>query len=355
MNPEPKVDEAKLNAFVGQVVGDVASAASAVMVLLGDKLGLYKALAERGPSTPEELAEAAKVAPRYVVEWLGNQTAGGYLTYDAKKSRYALTPESAQVLANEASPVFMAGAFQVVLAMFRGLPKTQEIFRSGKGLAWGEQDGCLFEGTERLFRPGYVNNLVQSWLPALEGVESKLERGARVADVGCGHGASTIVMAKRYPKSKFFGFDSHAGSIEVARDRARAAGVQDRVHFEVADATRYSGDGYDLVAVFDCFHDLGDPLGAATRARHALNADGTFLMVEPAARDHVEDNINPVSRLFYAASTCLCVPCSLATDGPALGAQAGQGRLEAIVRKAGFSRFRLATQTPFNLVLEARP
>jgi SAM-dependent methyltransferase len=355
MNPETKIDDAKLNAFVGQVVGDVAAAASAVMVLLGDRLGLYKALAERGPSTPDELAAAAKLAPRYVLEWLGNQTAGGYVTYDAKKARYALSAENAMVLADEASPVFFAGAFQVILAMFRGLPRTEEIFRSGKGLAWGEQDGCLFEGTERLFRPGYVNNLVQTWLPALEGVGEKLERGARVADVGCGHGASTIVMAQRYPNSKFFGFDSHRGSIEVARDRAKAAGVQDRVHFEVADASGYSGDGYDLVAVFDCFHDLGDPLGAAARARKALKADGTFLMVEPAAQDRVEDNINPVSRLFYAASTCVCVPSSLATDGPALGAQAGKGRLEALVRKAGFTRFRMATQTPFNLILEARP
>jgi SAM-dependent methyltransferase len=355
MKAEINIDEGKLNAFVGQVVGDVAAAASAVMVLIGDKLGLYKALAELGPCTAEDLAKGTTLSPRYVLEWLGNQTAGGYIAYDPATRRYGLSPENAQVLANDASPVFLSGAFQVVLAMFRGMPRTQENFKSGKGTAWGEQDGCLFEGTERLFRPGYVNNLAQSWLPALDGVVAKLERGARVADVGCGHGASTIVMAQRYPKSTFFGFDGHHGSIDVARARAKAAGVQDRVHFEVADSARYAGDGYDLVAVFDCFHDLGDPLGTATHVRKSLAKDGTFLMVEPAARDRLEDNINPVSRLFYAASTCLCVPCSLANDGPALGAQAGQGRLETMVKKAGFSQVRLATQTPFNLVLEARP
>ena len=355
MTPETKIDEGKLNAFLGQVVGDVAAAASAVMVVLGDKLGLYKALAARGPSTGEELAQATRLAPRYVVEWLGNQTAGGYLLYQPATGRYTLPPEHALVLADDASPAFLAGAFQVVLAMFRGLPRTQDNFRTGQGVAWGEQDGCLFEGTERLFRPGYVTNLVQSWLPALEGVVPKLEAGARVADLGCGHGASTIVMAKRFPRSSFFGFDSHPGSIEVARQRAKEAGVEDRVHFSVADAARFPGDGYDLIAAFDCLHDLGDPLGTAAHARRTLKPDGTFLLVEPAAGERLEDNLNPVSRLFYAASTCLCVPCSLATGGPALGAQAGQAKLGGLLGEAGFSRLRLATQTPFNLVLEARP
>ena len=348
------IDEGKLMEFLGKVVGDVGAAMSGALVVIGDKLGIYKALAAAGASTASELAKRTGVAERYLREWLANQAAGGYVTYDAQTGRYALPPEQAAALADESSPAFVPGLFQVAQAVWAGEPRIEERFRTGEGLAWGDQAHCLFEGTERFFRSGYVGNLVQSWLPALEGVVSKLERGAQVADVGCGHGASTILMAQAFPRSKFVGFDSHEESIRTANERARKAGVADRLRFEVAGATDYPGR-YDLVAYFDCLHDMADPIGAARHTRKSLADDGTWMVVEPFGNDRVEDNLNPVGRLYYAASTTLCVPCSLAGNGPALGAQAGASRLKGVISEGGFSRVRVAAQTPFNYVFEARP
>lgn len=348
------MNEEKLNEFLGKVVGDIGSAMSAVMVLLGDKLGLYRGLAKLGPCTSVELASETGTAERYVREWLGNQAAGGYVAYDPKTRKFHLPPEQAFALADEASPAFMPGAFQLINAMFKAEPRIFENFRSGKGLDWCDHDASLFEGCERFFRPGYVANLVQSWLPALDGVVSKLEAGAKVADVGCGHGASTIVMAQAFPNSRFIGFDYHKRSIEMARTRAKAAGLGDRISFEVASATSFRGDNYDLVALFDCLHDMGDPVGAARHVRTSLAANGSCMVVEPFAGDKVEENLNPVGRVYYAASTCICVPASLAHSGPALGAQAGETRTRALVVEAGFKSFRRATQTPFNIVYEAK-
>jgi SAM-dependent methyltransferase len=349
------IDETKLNEFMGKAVGDIGAALSAALVVIGDKLGLYKTLAKAGPSTPAELAAKSGTHERYVREWLCNQAAGGYVVYDAKSARFSLPPEQAMALAEEGSPAFVPGAFQVIAAAFAAADKIAERFHTGKGLEWGEHHSCLFEGTERFFRPGYAANLVSSWLPALEGVVPKLTQGALVADVGCGLGASAILMAQAFPKSRFRGFDIHPGSIELARERAKAAGVEDRVTFEVAKATDFPGSNYDLVAHFDCLHDMGDPVGAARRVREVLSPAGTWLVVEPFAGDKVEDNLNPVGRVFYGASTMLCVPNSLASQGPALGAQAGENRLREVVKAAGFRGFRRATETPFNLVLEARP
>jgi SAM-dependent methyltransferase len=348
------MNETKLNEFLGKVVGDIGAAMSAVMVLLGDKLGLYKGIAKLGPCTSAELAKETGTAERYVREWLGNQAAGGYVVYEPKTERYHLPPEQAFALADEGSPAFMPGAFQLINAMFKSEPRIFKNFRTGEGLDWCDQDQSLFEGTERFFRPGYVNNLVQAWLPTLDGVVAKLQAGGKVADVGCGHGASTIVMAQAFPKSRFVGFDYHKGSIEVARRRAKAAGVEDRVAFEVASAAAYPGDNYDLVTLFDCLHDMGDPLAAARHVRKTLSKSGSWMVVEPFAGDKLEENLNPVGRVFYAASTCVCVPASLAHHGPALGAQAGEKRTRALALEAGFSSFRRATQTPFNLVYEGK-
>jgi SAM-dependent methyltransferase len=349
------IDQKKLEEFMERAVGDVGSGLSAALAMIGDKLGLYKALAA-GPATPAELAARTHTTERYVREWLNNQAAGGYVTYDASSRTYSLTPEQALALADETSPVFLLGAFQVVAAAMRAEPRITNAFRTGAGLDWTEQDPILFEATERFFRPGYVANLTSAWIPALDGVEAKLERGASVADIGCGHGASTIVLARRYPRSTFVGFDYHARSIETARRRARDAGVADRVRFEVATAQDFPGRDYDLAACFDCLHDMADPVGAARHIRGALAQDGTWLLVEPFAHDRVEENLNPLGRVFYGASTVFCVPCSLAGHGPALGAQAGEARLrEIVVEGGGFSRFRRAAETPFNLVLEARP
>ena len=350
------IDEAKLNDFMGRAVVDVGGAISAALVVLGDRLGLYKALAESdGGLTPAELARRTGTAERYVREWSNNQAAGGYLSYDPSKGTYAIAPEQAFALADESSPASLPGMFQVVQAVFAAIPKIEERFRTGGGLEWGEQHPCLFEGTERFFRAGYIGHLVGEWLPALEGVVPKLQAGAKVADVGCGHGASTLLMAKTYPKSTFVGFDSHADSIRVANQRAAAAGVSDRVRFEVAGATDFPGKDYDLIAHFDCLHDMADPTGAARQARRAIAKDGTWLIVEPFAHDRPEQNHNPVGRLFYGASTMLCVPCSLAQRGPALGAQAGEKQIGAVVAEGGFGKFRRATETPFNLIFEARP
>jgi 2-polyprenyl-3-methyl-5-hydroxy-6-metoxy-1,4-benzoquinol methylase len=350
------IDENKLNEFMGRAVGDIGAAISAALVLIGDELGLYKAMAAAGPITPAELARRTETTERYIREWLGNQAAGGYVTYDAASGRFTLPPEQAAALADEASPAFLPGAFQVIAAAMKAEPRIAQAFRTGGGLDWGDQDPILFVGTERFFRSGYLGNLVQSWIPALDGVEAKLKRGGRVADVGCGHGASTILMARSYPSSRFVGIDTHAPSIEMARRRARDAGVADRVSFEVAGAQDFAGTDYDLVACFDCLHDMADPVGAARHIRQSLAKDGTWLLVEPFATDAVENNLNPVGRVFYAASTLFCVPKSLSGHGPALGAQAGEARLrQVVVEGGGFTSFRRATETPFNLVLEARP
>jgi SAM-dependent methyltransferase len=350
------VDMAKLDVFMGKMLGDMGAAASAALILVGDKLGLYKALAEAGRVSAAELAAKTGTAERYVREWLAAQAAGGYVEYHADNGTYSMTPEQAMALADDKSPAFVGGAFEVLASMFKDEPKITEAFKTGKGVGWHEHSPCLFRGTERFFRPGYVANLVQNWLPALDGVVAKLERGARIADVGCGHGASTVVMAKAFPKSTFTGFDYHALSVERANAAAREAGVDKNCKFEVAPAKNYPGTGYDLVAFFDCLHDMGDPVGASKHVRDSLAPDGTWLLVEPAAADNVEGNLNPVGRIFYAASTMICVPASLSQEvGMALGAQAGEARLKKVVTDGGFTRFRKATSTPFNLVFEARP
>ncbi|MEX0806506.1 MAG: class I SAM-dependent methyltransferase [Candidatus Binatia bacterium] len=346
----------KLNEFLGRGVVDFGAVFHAAAVLIGDKLGLYKKLAELGPMNSTGLAKATGTAERYVREWLGSQSAGGYVSYDPAKDQYFLTEEQAFGLADESSPAFLPGAFQVALAAVKAEPKIAEAFRTGAGVGWHEHDVGLFHGTERFFRSSYAANLVSSWIPALDGVDTLLKQGAKVADVGCGLGASTILMAQAYPNSTVIGFDFHPQSIELARQRAADAGVGDRVRFEVAKAKEYPGNDYDFVTFFDCLHDMGDPKGAAAHVREALKPDGTWMIVEPFAGDRVEDNLNPVGRAFYSASTLICTPASLSQEvGAALGAQAGEARLREIVLGGGFTRFRRATETPFNLILEAKP
>lgn len=351
------IDETKLESFVGQVVSDMAAAQAGVLTYLGDRLGLYGAMSGAGPVTPAQLAERTDTNERSVREWLNAQTAGGYVTFDPAAATYELPREHAMVLADQDSPVgFAPGAFEVIAASWGAADKAVDAFRSGAGVGWAEFDSRLARGVERFFRPGYRANLTSSWLPALEGVDAKLQAGARVADVGCGHGASSIAMAEAYPASTFSGFDFHDESIEAARRAAADAGVADRVSFDVATAQEFPGSGYDLVCFFDCLHDMGDPVGAARQARQALADDGTVLLVEPFANDALEDNLNPVGRAFYAFSTIICTQNSLAQDvGAALGAQAGEARLADVMHEAGFTRFRRATETPFNLILEARP
>jgi 2-polyprenyl-3-methyl-5-hydroxy-6-metoxy-1,4-benzoquinol methylase len=350
------LDPDKLNEFLQRGVVDFGAVFHAALVVIGDKLGLYKRLSERGPMTSAELAAATGCAERYVREWLASQAAGGYVTYHAAHGRYSLSEEQAFALADENSPAFLPGAFQVALAAVKAEAKIAEAFQTGQGLGWHEHDAGLFHGTERFFRPSYAANLVSSWIPALDGVEPLLKQGARVADVGCGLGASTVLMAKAFPKSTFVGFDYHTPSIETARRRAAEAGVAGQVRFEVATAKDYPGQDYDFVTFFDCLHDMGDPEGAAAHVLKTLTPGGVWMIVEPFAGDHVEDNLNPVGRAFYSASTLICTPASLSQEvGTALGAQAGEARLREIVTGGGFSRFRRATQTPFNLVLEAKP
>jgi SAM-dependent methyltransferase len=351
-----ELDQEKLNAFMGRAVVDIGATLHAGLVVLGEKLGLYKALAAAGqPLTPGELAANTGTNERYVREWLNSQAAGGYVTYHADTERYSLSPEQAFALANEDSPAYLPGAFLLATSAVKAEPKISEAFRSGAGFGWHEHDHGLFEGTERFFRPNYVGNLVSSWIPALTGVEEKLRRGGRVADVGCGHGASTILLAQAYPKSTFVGFDYHGPSIEAARKAARRAGVEDRVSFEQAPAKSYPGRDYDLVAFFDCLHDMGDPVGAATHVLRSLAADGAWMLVEPFANDKVEDNLNPVGRVYYSGSTLICTPASRSQEvGLALGAQAGEARLKDVAVRGGFTRFRRAAATPFNLVFEAR-
>ncbi|HVA37377.1 MAG TPA: methyltransferase domain-containing protein [Candidatus Dormibacteraeota bacterium] len=350
------IDEARLNAFIERAIADAGAAMSASLVVIGDKLGLYRALHRGGAMTSSELAQATGTHERYVREWLQNQAAGGYLTYDPATGRYELPPEQALMLADESSPLFAQGLFQIIEAVFADEPRIAQAFRTGEGVGWHDHDGRLYEGTERFFRPSYNAHLVSEWIPALEGVEKRLQAGARVADVGCGLGASTILMAQAYPASVFRGFDYHEGSIRGARERAAAAGVEDRVEFGVATAREYPGEGYDFVAFFDCLHDMGDPVGAARHVLETLSPEGTWMIVEPFAYDRPEENLNPIGRMFYAASTMLCTPSSLAQEvGLGLGAQAGERRIADVVRDGGFTRFRRAAETPFNLVYEARP
>lgn len=350
------IQEEKLNQLLGKFVTDFGGALHAGMVVIGEALGLYKALAAAGPSTSAELAERTNTSERYVREWLNSQAAGGYVEYDAEAGRYFLSEEQAFAFADEKSPAYLPGAFILANAALKAVPKITEAFRTGEGLGWHEHDHGLFRGTEMFFRPGYAANLVASWIPALDGVDAKLKDGARVADVGCGLGASTILMAQAYPKSSFVGFDYHDASIALARQRAEEAGVTERVKFEVAKAKEYPGKDYDFVAFFDCLHDMGDPAGAAAHVLQSLAADGTWMIVEPFAGDKVEENLNPVGRVFYSASTLLCTPASLSQEvGLALGAQAGEARLREVVTQGGFTQFRRAAQTPFNLVFEAKP
>jgi SAM-dependent methyltransferase len=350
------IDEARLEAFMGQAVTDIGAAISAPLLVIGEKLGLYRAMAHAGPLTSHEVAERAGAAERYVREWLRNQAAGGYVTYDEATDRYELPDEHALALADEDSPFYVLGLYESIASVYADEDRLTEAFRTGDGVGWHEHDHRLFRGTERFFKPGYRGHLVAEWLPALDGVVEKLERGASVADVGCGHGASTVILAEAFPRSRFAGFDYHPASIERAREAACQAGVQDRVTFEVAAGKDFPGRDYDLVCVFDCLHDMGDPVGAAAHVRETLAADGTWMIVEPYAGDRVADNLNPVGRVFYGASTVICTPASLDQEvGLALGAQAGETRLAEVIRAGGFGSVRRATETPFNLILEARP
>lgn len=348
-------DPQKLDALVGRLVGDVGACVTGSLIVLGDQLGLYKAMGDGKPVTAAELASRTGVKERYLREWLSAQAAAEYVQYDEKTDRFSLSAEQVMAFAEEGSPAFFAGAFEIVQSMWVDEPKIEQAFRSGEGLGWHEHSKCLFRGTERFFRPGYNANLKTSWIPALDGVEAKLKKGAVVADVGCGHGASTILMAQAYPNSRFFAFDYHGPSIEKAREAADKAGVGDRIVFEKASAKDFPAKKYDLVAMFDCLHDMGDPVGAGRHVMETLADDGTWMIVEPFAHDQLKDNLNPVGRIFYGASTMICTPASLSQEvGLGLGAQAGEMRLRKVALDAGFSRFRRATETPFNMVFEVR-
>jgi SAM-dependent methyltransferase len=350
---EPNPD--KLNTLVGKLVGDLGIALGGASILLGDRLGLYKAMADGVQVKSSELAKKTGLHERYVREWLSGQAASGYIDYHPEKNAFSLSAEQAMAFAEEDSPAFFAGAFDVVQSTYLDEPKVAEAFRTGKGVGWHEHSKCLFSGTERFFRPGYNANLVANWIPALEGVEAKLKAGARVADVGCGHGASTIVMAQAYPKSEFFGFDYHKPSIERAKVLAEETGISDRITFAQASAKDFPGKDYELVAFFDCLHDMGDPVGAGKHVKETLAKDGSWMIVEPFAHDNLKDNLNPVGCIFYHASTFICTPASLSQDvALGLGAQAGEGRLRQVVTESGFKRFRRATETPFNMVFDVR-
>jgi SAM-dependent methyltransferase len=350
------VDEAKLHELIGKTVGEWGAAYGVLLTFVGDRLGLFKAMAGAGELTPEELATKTGTHPRIIREWLAAQAAGGFVTYNPGAGTYLLPEEQAFTLTDENSPAYIVGEYQVIMGLFKDEEKIIEAFRTGKGLGWGDHHHYLFQGTERFFKPSYVANLTTSWIPSLEGVEDRLKNGgAKVADVGCGHGVSTILMAKAYPNSTIVGFDYHKSSIEWARKNAEKESLKN-IAFEVAGSTDYPGDDYDLVAFFDSFHDMGNPSAAAQHVLQTLkNKNGTWMLVEPFANDKVGDNLNPLGRVFYGASTVVCVPASLNENGPALGAQAGEEKIRGIVTSAGFSKFRRATQTPFNLVFEARP
>jgi 2-polyprenyl-3-methyl-5-hydroxy-6-metoxy-1,4-benzoquinol methylase len=350
------VDDAKLHQFIGQMLSDLGGAASIALVRIGDSLGLYKTLHERGPMTVAELAAAARVNERYLLEWLSHQAASNYLSYEPTTRKFTLPPEQAMVFAVEDSPVYMSAAFELMASLLNNQEKVQPVFKTGGGVAWGDQASCLFCAVARFFRPGYQNNLVSNWLPALDGVVEKLQRGAKVADVGCGHGWSTVFMAKAFPNSKFVGYDFHPTSIEAAAAHALEHGVTENIRFEVATAKGYPEKNFDLVAFFDCLHDMGDPAGAAAHVRHSLKPDGSWMIVEPIAGDRLEDNLNPVGRIYYAASTMVCLPTSLSQEvGAALGAQAGEARLREVITAGGFRTVRRAAETAFNMILEARP
>ncbi|MGR9397433.1 class I SAM-dependent methyltransferase (plasmid) [Rhizobium leguminosarum] len=348
-------DMQKLDALVGRLVGDVGAAMSGALVVLGDQVGIFKAMGDGTPMSVQDLATKTGIKERYLREWLSAQAAADYVAYDEKTDRFSLTPEQAMVFAEENSPAFFVGAFEVVQSMWMDEPKIADAFRTGKGLGWHEHSTCLFRGTERFFRPGYNSHLVNEWIPALAGVEAKLKAGASVADVGCGHGASTILMAQAYPASHFTGFDYHGPSIERAKAAAQDAGVADRVTFQQGSAAEFPGRGYDMVAMFDCLHDMGDPVGAGRHVKETLGPNGTWLIVEPFANDHLKDNLNPVGRVYYGASTMICTPASLSQEvGLGLGAQAGEMKLRKVALDAGFTHFRRATETPFNMVFEVR-
>jgi 2-polyprenyl-3-methyl-5-hydroxy-6-metoxy-1,4-benzoquinol methylase len=354
--PKLAIDTAKLNAFLGQALNDMGAAFQTALIILGERLGLYRAMAGAGPLLPAELANKTETDERYVREWLCAQAASGYVSYDPETGRFNLPDEHALLLAVDTGPAFLPAAYQIIASTVKDEPQLRETFKTGFGFGWHQHCACLFEGTERFFRPSYAGNLITSWIPALNGVETKLVNGARVADVGCGHGASTILMAQAYPKSTFVGYDYHEPSVDRASEAAERAGVADRVTFEVAASKEYPGTGFDLVAFFDSLHDMGDPAGAAKHVRASLKPDGTWLIVEPFAGDRIEENLNPVGRVFYAASTMICTPASRSQEvGLALGAQAGERKLRDVVTQGGFTRFRRATQTPFNLILEAQP
>jgi len=355
-----KIDETKLKEFMGKVVTDIGATWSTVLVIIGDKLGLYKTMANSKPVSAEELASRTRTSERYIREWLANQAAGGYIVYDPSTEKYTLPPEQAMALANDNSPVFALGGFQGAMAFFRDEPKITDAFRTGKGVDWGDHDPNLYEGAERFLKPTIVANFVSSWIPSLDGgrIEEKLKHGdATVADIGCGHAVSTITMAKAYPNNKFIGFDYHKPSIEIARRRAKEEGLtEDTISFEVASSTDFPtwDDGYDLVVFVDSLHDMGDPTGAASHVLSTLKPDGILMIVEPFANDKVEDNLNPLGRIFYAGSSLVCVPASLAHNGPALGAQAGEYRMSQLVKSAGFRHFKRVNQTLFNIIYEAK-
>lgn len=349
-----EINEDKMHQFLGKVVTDFGASLSSSLAYIGQKLGLYRALASNGPLTPAELAEKTNTTERYVREWLVNQAAGGYVEYDPETERYTLSAEQAVALTDEQSPFFVGGGFFVIKAMGQAVERIESHFRNGGGMLWGEHHPDLFIGVEKFFRPGYNAHLVSSWIPALDGVEEKLKAGAKVADVGCGHGASTIIMARAYPNSDFWGFDNHEASIDHARQAAEEAGVGDRVHFEATSAQTLPDQQFDVIAFFDCLHDMGDPVGATRRAAEVLKDDGTALIVEPMAGNNVQENFNPIGRTFTGASTLCCTANSLALDGPALGAVASEEKLKEVVLAGGFKQFRRATETPFNRVFEAR-
>ncbi len=355
MSPKPAINPDKLMAFMGKLVGDLGAMASIGPMLVGEKLGLYRALAQGGEMSPAELASATNTNERYVREWLCAQGASGFVEYNPGNGKFSMTPEQAAALGMEESPFYFLGAIELAVAMMRAEPTITEAFRTGKGVGWHEHDKCLFRGTERFFRPGYMRHLLTEWIPALDGIKAKLEAGGRVADVGCGHGASAILMAQAFPKSHFYGFDYHAPSIEKARQAAAAAGVADRTTFEVAAAKDFPGKDYTLIAFFDCLHDMGDPAGAAKHVYSALANDGSWMVVEPFAYDEVEKNLNPVGRVYYNASTFICTPASRAQEvGLGLGAQAGEKRLSKVITEGGFRSVKRVSENPFNMVLEAR-
>jgi 2-polyprenyl-3-methyl-5-hydroxy-6-metoxy-1,4-benzoquinol methylase len=348
------IDENKMNEFLGKVVGDFGAALSSALVYIGQKLGLYKAVARAGSVTPAELAQQTSTNERYIREWLINQAASGYLNYDKDSGRYSMAPEQTVALTDETSPFFVGGGFYVIKAMTGAVSRIEDYFKNGGGMLWGEHDPDLFVGTERFFRPGYAAHLIATWIPSLTGIEDKLKSGGKVADIGCGHGSSTIIMAQAYPNSRFWGFDNHEGSIKTARERAKDAGVSERVTFEVASADSILDQQYDMVAFFDCLHDMGDPTGACKRAAEVLAKDGSALIVEPMAGNTVEENFNIIGRTFSGASTLCCTSNSLALDGPALGAVAPESAIRDVALAGGFTQFRRATETPFNRIFEAR-